>query len=116
LYDLNPKLYDSIGNLTLLPESVNKSASNRSWEEKLLYYKHLAEQDPDTLQELSIKAQKSGITLNKNTISMLQSSNYNSHILPILQVENQDWNKQIVEDRAVRILEIVWNRIIAWLQ
>jgi hypothetical protein len=115
LYDLNSKLYDSIGNLTLLPESVNKSASNRSWEEKFLYYKHLAEKDPDALRELSIKAQNKGIHLNKNTITLLQNSNYNSHILPILSLENQVWDSNIVEYRSVKILEIVWDKITQWL-
>lgn len=115
LYDLNSKLYDSIGNLTLLPESVNKSASNRSWEEKILYYQHLAQQDPDALQELNIKAQNKGINLNKQTIALLQASNYNSHILPILSLENKQWNSDVVEDRSVKILEIVWDKINAWL-
>lgn len=116
LYDLNSKLYDSIGNLTLLPESVNKSAGNKSWEEKLLYYKHLAEQDQTVLQNLSVQAQSTGIVLKPETIAMLQSSNYNAHILPILRVENHVWNKEVVENRTVRILEIVWDKIIAWLQ
>lgn len=115
LYDLNSKLYDTIGNLTLLPAPVNISASNKSWEEKLLYYKHLAEKDPDKVQELSIKAKNQGINLNKDTIAMLQNSNYNSHIVPLLDLEGKTWDSNIVEERSIRILEIVWDKINIWL-
>jgi len=115
LYDLNSKFYDTIGNLTLLPAPVNISASNKSWEEKLLYYKHLAEKDPDKVQELSIKAKNKGINLNKDTITMLQNSNYSSHIAPLLDFEGGAWDSNTVEDRTVRVLEVVWDKISNWL-
>lgn len=115
LYDLNSKLYDSIGNLTLLPESVNKSVGNKSWKEKLLYYKHLAEKDPSKLQELSTRAVNLGITLSESTIGILRESNFNAHILPLLEMEGKEWNKDFVEKRAINILEVVWQRISPWL-
>lgn len=107
------KLHDSIGNLTLLPKAINASASNKGWAEKLLYYRHLGEKDPSKAQELAIKAKNEGIDLSKNTIDMLLASDYNSHIAPLLSVEN--WNKQLVEARTQRILGIVWDRVIKWL-
>ncbi len=114
LYDLNSKFYDTIGNLTLLPAPVNISASNKSWQEKLLYYKHLAEKDPNKVRELSIKAQNMNINLRKETIEMLQNSNYSSHILPLITIEG-NWDKAIVENRTVRVLETVWDKINTWL-
>ncbi|TAH30797.1 MAG: DUF262 domain-containing protein [Cytophagales bacterium] len=116
LYDPATELFNSIGNLTLLPSRVNQSVGNKGWDEKLLYYKHLSEKDTDKITELSRKAQKTGINLDTNTIKILRDASYSTHILPVLAVEGQDWNSKIVEDRNVRILEIVWDRIITWLQ
>lgn len=116
LYDLNTRLYDSLGNLTLLPKAINISASNREWIEKSLYYRHLAEKDPDKVSELSINASNKGIDLNPSTIEMLQKANFNHHILPIIQIsDTQNWDSQIVEKRTIRILELVWDKVIDWL-
>ncbi len=115
LYD-EDKLYQSIGNLTLLPTAINSSAGNKGWKEKLLYYKHLSEQDPDKLQELKIKAQTNGIELNPETIKLLQSTNYNDHIRSLVTLSESDsWDSKIVEQRTQRILSICWDRLIKWI-
>lgn len=116
LYDLNSKLFDTLGNLTLLPESSNRSAGNASWKHKLLYYKHLAEKDPAKLADLRLQIQQAGITLPQSTIDILTNSNFNSHILPILSVENHVWDSDIVKKRTNCILDIVWDKIITWLK
>jgi hypothetical protein len=117
LYDLNTKLFDSIGNLTLLPTNINISASNKGWKEKYLYYQHLGTNDPQKAQELSAKAQSEGIILNSNTINILQNSNYSSHVLPILAVsENGLWGSNVVKLRSERILNLVWDTTIKWLE
>ncbi len=116
LYDPATELFNSLGNLTLLPSKVNQSVGNKGWDEKLLYYKHLSEKDPDKITELSIKAQKTGIKLDANAINILLASSYGTHILPVLAVEGQDWNTNMVEDRTENILKIVWDKIITWLQ
>lgn len=115
LYDLKTELYDSIGNLTLLPAIINQSASNKGWKEKFIYYQHLAQNDPSKIQELAIKAENLGIILKKDIINLLQHSNYNNHIAPLLRLEHKNWDKKIVEDRAIRILQILWHRINHWL-
>ncbi|WP_423147923.1 GmrSD restriction endonuclease domain-containing protein [Rubrolithibacter danxiaensis] len=114
LYGLD-KLYHSVGNLTLLPNGVNISASNRGWKEKVLYYKHLSEQDIDKLVELANKAKAAGIELAENTVKMLQGSNYSSHIAHILTYEDAEWNAEIVQKRAKKILELLWDRIAPWI-
>jgi hypothetical protein len=114
LYGLD-KLYHSIGNLTLLPTGVNSSASNKGWKEKVLYYKHLSEQDPGKLIELANKAKTEGIVLSENTIKMLQGSNYSSHIHHILSMEDLEWNEMIVKQRAKKILELLWDRVANWV-
>ena len=43
LYDTHIETYQSLGNLTLLPQDLNSSAGNKGWKEKLLYYRCVAE-------------------------------------------------------------------------
>ncbi len=116
LYDLNSKLYDSIGNLTLLPSEINISASNKGWKEKYLYYQHLGAKDPQKAQELSTKATQEGIVLNTSTIELMQNSSYHEHILPLLAIgENGKWDAELVSKRGEKILELVWENVIKWL-
>ncbi|NBB29943.1 DUF262 domain-containing HNH endonuclease family protein [Cellulophaga sp. BC115SP] len=116
LYELDSELYQSIGNLTLLPTKINSSLGNRGWLEKFIYFKHLSEKDPEKLQRLSDKANALGINLRQNTIDLLMNSNYNDHIASIVTLtETGSWNHSLVEKRAKRILEIFWNRISPWL-
>jgi hypothetical protein len=57
------------------------------------------------------------VDLNQSTIELLQSSNYNEHILPILLLgENGSWNDKIVTKRTERILELVWDTVIKWIE
>lgn len=108
--------YNKIGNLTLLPSKVNTSASNKGWVEKYIYYRHLAEQDPEKFVELRQLAVDRGVNLNPSTISLLENSSYNHHILPIIQLGiDGSWNKDIVEARTKRMCSIVWERLSAWL-
>lgn len=115
LYE-DDELYQSIGNLTLLPTSVNSSAGNKGWKEKLIYYKHLSEQDPDKLKELETKASSEGIDLDNETIEILKSAQYNDHIKSIVTLNsNDDWSKEIVKKRTDKILSICFDRMIEWL-
>lgn len=117
LYEVSTNLYNSIGNLTLLPKSINASASNKNWVHKKIYYAHLAETDPDKVREFAILAANNGMNLDPNTIKILQQAVYRSHITPLVKIpDNQSWDKKMVELRSVNILEIVWDRIIEWLQ
>lgn len=116
LYNIENELFQSVGNLTLLPPDINTSASNKGWAEKYLYYRHLSEKDPSVLQELANKAKANGIVLSKETISRLQSSSYNDHISSIVKLnQSSNWDAKFVEQRAKRIIEIFWTRIHKWL-
>jgi hypothetical protein len=112
LYEDN-KLYQSIGNLTLLHAPINTSMSNKGWKEKQLYFKHLSENDPDKLSTLAKEAENEGIVLASSTIALLQNVSYNAHISSIVAVT--DWDAALVEKRTQRILEIVWDRISGWV-
>lgn len=111
----NDKLYHSVGNLTLLPNSVNSSLGNKSWKEKIAYYKHLSESNPEKLNKLGSIAKSEGINLSENNLSILINANYSSHLLHLITYENQEWDSTIVNLRAERILELLWDKITIWL-
>lgn len=108
--------YNSIGNLTLLPKGVNTSVSNKGWQEKQIYYKHLGEKDPNKLGNLTTKAIAEGIPLSKANLEILGNANYADHILPLLNIpDEQEWNSELVEARSRKILSALWDRVIIWL-
>jgi uncharacterized protein with ParB-like and HNH nuclease domain len=115
LYD-DRKLAHSLGNLTLLPLQVNISASNRGWEEKILYYKHLGLTDPQKIEEITEVAKNNGIHLKASTIDLLKKSNYAAHINSIIEYDQKGiWDEDIVKKRTINILEIFYDKIYPWI-
>lgn len=115
LYKEN-ELFETIGNLTLLPVKINSSANNKSWEEKLIYFEHLSEKDPMKILELENRAKSNGISLEKETIKLLRNSNFNQHITPLVRFgSSEKWDSSIVEKRTKRILNLTWDKINIWL-
>ena len=116
LYDSPINTFQSIGNLTLLPQDLNSSVGNRPWAEKLLYYKCVSETDPEVLRGIETEAQNQNVTLKEETIHLLMECGFNSHIRPISDMDYCDrWDKNLVERRTERMLEIIWDRISSWL-
>jgi len=112
----NEDEYEEVGNLTLLPVEINSSAGNRNWNEKLIYFLHLAETDKDNLDGLKIKAKEKGIELSDDTIELLINSSHKHHIRPIVELGlSGEWDRQMVANRSNRICEILWDRIRLWL-
>ncbi|MBE9222809.1 DUF262 domain-containing protein [Cyanobacterium stanieri LEGE 03274] len=108
--------YQLIGNLTLLPTSINISASNKNWLEKWFYYQHLGETDPDKLKTIKQKAKEKRIKLNDSTIQLLQEAKHAHHIKSIIEVgETGNWDLSLVKKRTERICDILWDRMSAWL-
>lgn len=109
--------YNSIGNLTLLPNDINSSASNKSWMEKWFYYKYLSEKDSDNLPVLKKEAEEKGIFFKDDVLKRLESISCKDHILPLTKVEPPDytWNQDIINKRADRICDIVWETMSSWL-
>ncbi len=110
------KLYQSIGNLTLLRQSLNSSAGNKPWKEKILYYKTVGEKDPAKIDNLRNIAKSMNINLEETTISILQKSQYSSHIDAIAKLNQDDnWNKNMIESRRDNLLDIIWDKVNKWL-
>ena len=108
---------NTIGNLTLLPEEINESASNKGWAEKYYYYKHLAETDVDKVTQLAEAAKNDGITLKDSVIGNLRNATHNEHIVPIVNIgKDGKWNAELIQQRSERICEILWERVKAWLE
>jgi hypothetical protein len=108
--------YEQIGNLTLLPTDINASASNKNWIEKWIYYQHLAETDPQKLNNLKNEAKTYGVELKEETIKKLQNTSHKHHILPIVELgRDGKWNRNFVKERTKRICDILWERMDNWL-
>jgi hypothetical protein len=108
--------YEQIGNLLLLPTEINSSASNKAWIEKWIYYRHLAETDPEKLASLRKEAEDNGVDLKDKTIDLLKKTQHKHHIIPIVQLgATGQWDKSFVEKRTERICDILWERIYEWL-
>lgn len=116
LYDTHIEPFQSLGNLTLLPQDLNSSAGNKGWKEKLLYYQSVAEKDPSKINDIESRAASLGITLNTTTIELLKESHFNEHLSSIsLMSANDKWNRDLVEKRTNTMLDIVWGRVSKWL-
>lgn len=116
MYEPTTKLFQSLGNLTLLPQDLNSSAGNKGWKEKLLYYKAVAENDPEKIESLENKAMELDIHLNSKTIDLLKDSKFSKHLESISCLPyNSEWNLEIVQSRTDAMLDIIWERIASWI-
>lgn len=116
LYDTTIEPYQSLGNLTLLPQDLNSSAGNKGWKEKFLYYQSVAETDPDKIACLEERATELGVTFNPETIKLLKECHFNQHLSFISSLTAEDsWNRELVNKRTDRMLDIIWNRISKWI-
>lgn len=116
LYEQDSMLVNTLGNLTLLPQAINSSAGNKGFQEKLLYYKCVSEDDQDALNDVGKKAKSLGISLNENTIEILKACKYSNHVKSISTMDYCDsWKSELVNDRTYAMLEIIWNKLMSWL-
>ena len=116
LYETHIETYQSVGNLTLLPQDLNSSAGNKGWKEKILYYKCVAEADPEKIKNIEKIAKESGVNFNEDTFALLKNSHFNSHLASISALSTSDlWDKKLVDERTDVMLDIIWNRISKWI-
>ena len=116
LYDTHIESFQSLGNLTLLPQDLNSSAGNSDWRKKLLYYQCVAEKDPSKISDIENRATALGVTLNPTTIELLKESNFSEHLSSIsLMSANDFWNRDLVDRRTETMLDIIWDRVSKWL-
>lgn len=116
LYDPNIKTYQSLGNLTLLPQDINSSVGNKGWKEKLLYYQTVGEKDIQKVQAIKEHASNWKIELNDSTVNILKDSEFNQHLESISSMTTDDaWNREVVDKRTDAMLNIIWERVSKWV-
>jgi hypothetical protein len=113
-------LYDDVdtvhtlGNLSLLPATENKSIGNRSWETKRLMYKALAAESIDIAEQHLESLLEKGIELSESTRNILLEAQYLPHVRAIGE-ELGNWSAAVVNARCVMLFDIIWDRIAPWL-
>lgn len=113
LYSDNAReLIDTLGNLTLLPHSINASISNRSWRSKNYLYKVLSSPSEQGMKLLLENAQEYGV--NTPTQQLLESKSYMAQIDALAKVTG-DWTVDMVNARGNRLAELSWDKLSVWL-
>ena len=116
LYDNHIESFQSIGNLTLLPQDLNSSAGNKGWKEKLLYYKCVAEKDLEKINKILEDAKALEIIINTSTLDMLKKCEFNDYLSSVSSLsENNVWDKSLVDKRTDIMLDIIWDRVSKWV-
>ena len=112
LYE-RPDLVNYLGNLTLLPDVKNSSLGNRPWQEKKAMFYILAAPTPEEQKARLTTERERGIELADRTENLLRAGRYFHHLSAISNAE--EWTPQFVQDRSVRLAELIWTNIAPWL-
>lgn len=109
--------FHKVGNLILFPVNLNSSTSNKGWSEKYLYFQHLANKQSAESVELQEIATRENIVLSEDTLALLMDTTYKFHVEPIVRLGfDGQWDKEFVDARSERICEILWARMMEWLE
>jgi hypothetical protein len=108
------ELVDSLGNLTLLPHSINSSVSNRSWKSKRYLYQVLSSSSDQGMKALLAKAQDHGVS--QPTQQLLESKSLYMAQIDALGKIDGSWTADLVAQRGERLAELCWDRLYSWLQ
>ena len=112
---LEEKAHD-IGNLLLLPTTINSLAANKEWAVKYLHYSHVGLRSEKELAGLRRAAKRKGVVLGKRAIAMLRKTEHKCAVEPILCLgEEGPWDADLVDRRTRQIKEIGWERLSSWL-
>lgn len=116
LYD-SRGLYQSIGNLVLMPLELNISASNSGWSMKWIYYQYLALGSTEARDEFeNTVITNYGFTPDKKILRSLKAAKYAGHMQHIVAVSRDgNWSEELVTARTQRMLQIFHKRMIEWL-
>jgi hypothetical protein len=108
------ELVDSLGNLTLLPHSINSSVSNRSWTSKRYLYQVLSSSSDQGMKALLAQAQEHGVS--QPTQQLLESKSLYMAQIDALGKISGSWTAEMVTQRGERLAELCWDRLYSWLQ
>jgi len=109
----------TIGNLTLLPKTMNSIVGNLSWGYKHQFYSYLANPSDERKNELLQLEGKQSIKYSKAAKKTLNSTSLYFHYLkPIVQLSKSDGSRtrEIIEARTEFICSLAYDRLTKWLQ
>lgn len=113
LYD-NQDAVHHIGNLTLLPQVENASASNRSWPIKRLMFQALSASTVDEAKELVARASREGIELGAVAQKIVRNAVYLPQVAALARYEGE-WTADFVRERSRRLCGLAWDSLAPWL-
>lgn len=108
--------YDLIGNLTLLPVSLNSSAGNKSWLDKRYYYEFVNADTELEREKIRLEAKNNNIVFSDEILGKLMISTHSDYLRSILDIpSNGNWDLKIIESRTEVISDIIWEYLNKWL-
>jgi hypothetical protein len=107
------ELKSTIGNLVLMPEKENSSLGNKNWSEKKKYYEIFSIKNSDVLDQKLADMKADGVSLKSSTVNLIREGNCLRSLEPLSKVH--DWNADVIMTRSRNIADLVYDRIIEWL-
>jgi hypothetical protein len=108
----------SIGNLTLLPISVNSEVGNKSWKYKWIYFWQVGSSSIGNPADVKAKASSLGIAIDDKIVGRLaKTEEYIRVNAPLASMDptRDQWNRDLIEKRRDQILELTWDILSQWL-
>lgn len=106
---------DTLGNLWLLPSRENKSAGNRGWAFKRIFYRALAAKTAAEANAIIAQA-KMGHDLGELTEVILANAQYMPYIQALAALpEDHVWDAKFVDLRSRNLAEMAWDTLAPWL-
>ncbi len=112
----DPALYEGkepfnwLGNLTVLPQGLNASLGNRSWEQKRALYAALSSPTDNGVIE-AVRA----INPSATTEDLVGRSEYIGVLEPLGKSNLEMWSLEAVKARGRRLAELAWDELRPWL-
>jgi hypothetical protein len=107
----NKETIHKLGNLVLVHRDANSSFSNRPWDAKRTLYAALSA--PSHLEAEKILS-ASDIEFGGRAQEIAKYSAHMPH-LSALGRKSGDWSTAFIENRTVRLLELAWDQLYAWI-
>ncbi len=107
-------LFNTIGNLTLLPSAENALVGNRVWNHKRAIYSMLSAESDDHFNIEKEKCAELGLTLSSRATEVLAASSYNVMCKSVAKKADV-WDADFVAERSKRLASIAWDRLSPWL-
>ena len=111
------EIQHQVGNLILLPSTLNNFAGNNEWAVKFVYYSLVGNANNETYDILKKELEEKEIKLSKRAINnLINTIVYSCSVAPILSLEdNGKWNAAFINKRTDQILNIAGDKLFNWL-